>query len=63
MNAQVVPDLRETRVHDAVGDEAVVKQHVAVDVGLDDVDRVVGGVEDARACEVESAVDSRAQKA
>ena len=63
MEAEVVPYLREARVDDAVGDEAVVKQHVAIDVGLDDVDRVVGNVEDARAAEVESAVDLRAQKA
>ena len=63
MEAEVVPDLREARVDDAVGDEAVVKQHVAIDLGLDDVDCVVGNVQDARAAEVESAVDLRAQKA
>src|SRR5208282_224734 len=62
VNAHVVPDLRQSRVHDTVGGEAVMKQHVAGDVRLDEVDRVLFGVEDSCAREVEGAVDSRAHK-
>src|SRR5208337_2524630 len=62
VNAQVVPDLRQSRVYDTVSGEAVMKQHVAGDVRLDQVDRVLAGVEDSRAREVEGAVDPCAHK-
>ena len=63
VEAQRLPDAREAEVHDPVGGESIVEDHVAGDRRSDGIDAPLAAAEQCAARAIEVAADSRTKEA